>query len=144
MSERDRKHQETFRKKIEAAWRRQRSVHLPAVLGGYCDNSLCEVRQVLVHQTFQSDPTGRVGCPGCGEQLKPENHVEGVLVETKHEYMERREREALWTVAARVLRERRPGEGATPLGVITDEYFRSREVGDLKALRVLFDEEIAR
>ena len=76
MLERDTQQQQRRSEIVRAA--REKSATARYYRAGYCDNTRCEVRDVLVMAKNHLESIGELQCPSCGRRLLPGAHSFGV------------------------------------------------------------------
>jgi hypothetical protein len=127
-------HRQELQQLISEARSRQGMVAFTGYVGGYCANSDCDVRQVLIRIKGYLDSIQEVHCPSCRSLLLLGDHEWSVTVATGQEFstlLKKRAIQAVW----RLLRDER-GQCLFTVSDLCREYtlddldqaFRKREI----------------
>ena len=98
--------------------------HGPGIyyLGGYCDNTTCDVRDVMVRvKDYDLEPSLKeFRCPACRSMLLTGSMEFGVEVLTDQQMRLAKEQDARDSVAAQIHEERMDREGRTRAWLLSD------------------------
>src|SRR6266446_3959820 len=101
------RHREELQQLIAAARSRQGIVHFTGYIGGYCNRTGCDVRQVLVRVKHYQETITEIRCPSCRSLLLLGDHEHGVKVATTEEhwaYLAQRSLNAVWAMLQQKLK----------------------------------------
>jgi hypothetical protein len=104
-------HRQELKKLIAETRSRQGMVAFSGYVGGYCDNSDCAVRQVLVRVSGYNEPIEEVRCPACRSLLLLGNWDWDIAVATGEEFSRLLDEHALQGVWAMLKRQNFGGGG---------------------------------
>jgi hypothetical protein len=79
-------HRDELRQRISKARSRQGLVTFGGYIGGYCANSDCDVRQVLIRVKGYYDSVKEIRCPSCRSLLMLGDHEWSIEVATTQEF----------------------------------------------------------
>jgi hypothetical protein len=115
------RHREELQQLIAAARSRQGIVHFTGYIGGYCNRTGCDVRQVLVRVKHYKESIAEIRCPSCRSLLLLGDHEHGVKVATAEEHWDNLRQRSLNAVWAMLKQKTECGLFTTNLGELRDD-----------------------